>query len=74
MVFVSPSQLPSFRSLYRVMPCQSLNTWYRQVKEPKGEAERITSQRGREEVVRAAFLEMAVHELGFTVGEWDLPD
>lgn len=54
------------------MPSQSLNTWYRQVQETKGEAERSTGQRDREEVVREAFLGVAVLELGLNTGEWDL--
>lgn len=49
------------------MPCLSLNTWYRQVQETKGEAERNTGQRDGEEVVREDFLE--VPELGLKTGE-----
>ena len=72
LVFVTPSQVPSFRSLHRLMPCQSLNTWYRQVQETKGEVERSTGQRDREKIVREDVLEVAVLELGLEIGEWEL--
>ena len=66
------SRLPLFRSLHRLIQCQSLNTWCRQVLETKGEAERSTGQRDRDEVVREAFLEVAVLELKLKIREWAL--
>lgn len=54
------------------MPCHSLYTWYSQVQETKGEAEKITGQRDRKEVVREGFLEEAIFELGFKNEECNL--
>lgn len=66
------SWLPLFRSLHSLIKCQSLNTWYRQVLETRGEAERSTGRRDRDEVVREAFLEVAVLELKLKIRKWPL--
>lgn len=61
-MFLTTSQLPLFRALHGLMPCQSLYARYSQVQETKQEAERATGQRGGEEVVREAFLKVAIFE------------
>lgn len=71
-VWCHSHQLPSFISLHRLMPSQSLNTWYRQVQEAKEGPVTRRGERDREEVARAVFLEVAGLELVLKSGEEDL--
>lgn len=66
------SERPTFRSLHRFIRYHSLNTWYRHVVETKDEAKRGTGRRDREEVVREAFLQVAVCGLQPKIREWAL--
>lgn len=68
----SISKRPTFRSLHRLLRYQSLNTGYRRVVETKDEAKRGTGWRNREEVVREAFLQVAVCGLQVNIRKWAL--